>query len=80
MSNNYVDLDALDAQDAANESPAKAAHRQAKAPAYSRDQILASRRYSMRRDALSVVLKPGKLYTDAQIEEELKNYYKRSVK
>lgn len=49
-------------------------------PAFSRAQILAAKRYSNRRDALSVVLEDDRLYTDAQIAAALKNYYGREVK
>ena len=47
---------------------------------YSKAQILASTRYSHRRDALSVALKEGALYSDAEIEAALKNYYRKEVK
>lgn len=50
------------------------------APAFSRAQILAAKRYSNRRDALSVVLEDGRLYTDAQIAAALKSYYGKEVK
>lgn len=77
MANSNIDLDALDAQEEIQESKAQA---KVSAPAYSREQILASVRYSNRRDALGVVLKPGRLYTDAEIEAALKHYYKKGVK
>lgn len=50
------------------------------APAFSRAQILAAKRYSNRRDALSVVLEDGRLYTDAQIASALKSYYGKEAK
>jgi len=78
MSNfNPADLDALDAQDAVAEMKTAgkpAEHR------YSKAQILASIRYSHRRDALSVALEEGRLYSDREIEAALKNYYKKEVK
>lgn len=72
MSNyNPADLDALDAQDTAAEK---------KETAYSKAQILASVRYSGRRDALNVVLKEGRHYTDTEIEKALRDYYGKKVK
>lgn len=77
MSNyNPADLDALDAQDTAAEAKAaKAAERR-----YTKAQILASTRYSHRRDALSVALEEGRHYSDQEIARALENYYKKEVK
>ena len=79
MSNyNPADLDAMDAQDMAAEAKSGAA--KPAQPAYSKAQILASTRYSGRRDALSVALQEGRHYTEPEIELALKNYYKKEVK
>ncbi|MBP3410478.1 MAG: hypothetical protein J6M10_05715 [Clostridia bacterium] len=75
-----IDLDAMDEQDMAQEKAQEKPAAKAVEPAFSRDQLLASVRYSNRRDALSVVLKPGRLYTDAEVEAELKKYYGKVVK
>lgn len=69
-----ADLDAMDEQDMAQEKAKTEG-----APAFAKAQILASTRYSNRRDALAVVLEEGKLYTDEQIAEALKDYYGKAV-
>lgn len=50
------------------------------APAFTRDQVLASKRYANRRDALGFLLKDGETYTAEQIDTILINYMKGKVK
>lgn len=48
--------------------------------AYTKDQILASKKYSNRKDVLNVVLKNGKLYTLKQVDEQIEKFMKGKVK
>ena len=47
---------------------------------YSKAQLIASARYSGRRDALNVLLEDGKLYTELEVAKALDDYYKKKVK
>lgn len=49
------------------------------ARSFSKDAILKSKTYAERRDALSFLLHEGEMYTHAQIENILKEYYERKV-
>lgn len=48
--------------------------------AYTKEQILHSKRYQFRRDALGFLLEDGKTYTDTEINTILNNYMKGEVK
>lgn len=50
------------------------------APAFTKEQILRSKRYQTRRDALGFLLSDGKTYTDTEINTILENYMKGQVK
>lgn len=50
------------------------------APVFTKEQILHSKRYQTRRDALGFLLDDGKTYTDAEIKTILENYMKGQVK
>lgn len=47
---------------------------------FSKEQILASKKYANRRDVLGVVLADGKQYTSEQVESLLENFMKGKVK
>ena len=49
-------------------------------PAFTKEQILHSKRYQTRRDALGFLLDDGKTYTDSEINSILENYMKGQVK
>ena len=58
-------------QDAAQETaPAK----------FTKDQLLRSARYASRRDVLDAVLKDGRTYSHADVEQELDKFLKGKVK
>lgn len=47
---------------------------------FSKEQILASKKYSNRRDALGAILADGQEYTFEQVETLLKRFMERKVK
>lgn len=47
---------------------------------FSKEQILASKKYSSRRDVLGVILADGKEYTLEQVDSLLKRFMERKVK
>ncbi len=47
---------------------------------FSKEQILASGKYSNRRDLLAVLLEDGKFYTDEQVEKIMDNWMTKGVK
>lgn len=50
------------------------------APTFDREQILHSKRWAKRRDALENLLKDGRRYTASDVESMLTNYMKGQVK
>lgn len=59
---------------------AKVAASKADAPAFTKAQILASRKYAGRRDFLSVNLDDNKRYTHADLDELLIKFFGKTVK
>lgn len=47
--------------------------------AFPKDAILKSKRYANRRDALSFLLHDGVMYTHADVDKILNDYYERTV-
>lgn len=47
---------------------------------FSKEQILASKKYANRRDVLGVILADGKEYTFEQVDSLLKRFMERKVK
>lgn len=47
---------------------------------FSKEQILASAKYSNRRDLLTVLLEDGKSYTAEQVEQVMNDWFKKGVK
>lgn len=47
---------------------------------FSKEQILASARYSNRRDILNALLTDGKEYTIAEVEKIMDGWFKKGVK
>lgn len=47
--------------------------------AYSKEQLLSSKKYKDRKDILSALLEEEKPYTIKQVEEVIESYQKRSV-
>lgn len=47
---------------------------------FSKEQILASAKYSNRRDLLTVLLEDGKSYTTEQVEQVMNDWFKKGVK
>ena len=52
----------------------------AKAPKYSKEQLVRSQRYAHRRDLLGALLKDGKSYTFDEVDDLLNKYMKGKVK
>ena len=50
------------------------------AEAYTKDQLLRSKKYAARRDLLGALLEDGKTYTAAQVDREINQFLKRKVK
>lgn len=49
-------------------------------PAFTKAQLLASKRYAGRRDALAALLKDGNVYTLAEVDKALGQFMKGKVK
>lgn len=49
-------------------------------PQFSKEQILQSKRYHQRRDALGFLLQDGKSYSDTDITTILNDYMRKEVK
>lgn len=79
MSNYYPDADAPEMQETPME-PRRPEAAKNKPMAYSKAQLIASTRYSGRRDALNVLLEDGRLYTELEVVKALDDYYKKKVK
>lgn len=79
MSNYYPDADAPEMQEMPTE-PKRPETAKNKPMAYSKAQLIASARYSGRRDALNVLLEDDRLYTELEIAKMLDDYYKKKVK
>lgn len=47
--------------------------------AYTKEQLLASKKYAARRDLLGVLLEDGKSYTEAQVQMAIKDFMKGKV-
>jgi len=50
------------------------------APAFTKGQLLASKKYANRRDILNALLADGKTYTTAQVDALIEKYMKGPVK
>jgi hypothetical protein len=50
------------------------------APAFTKDQLLASKKYANRRDILNALLVAGETYTIAQVDALIEKYMKGPVK
>lgn len=50
------------------------------AQAFSREQILESKLFQDRRDLLGAILEDGKIYTIAQVESQIEQFLKGTVK
>ena len=50
------------------------------APAFTKDQLAASKRYATRRDLVNVLLEDGKQYTLAEVDEKIEAFKKGKVK
>ena len=48
--------------------------------AYPKEQIIASAKYSNRRDLLTVLLEEGRSYTSEQVEQIMNNWLKEGVR
>ena len=79
MSNYYPGADAPEMQEMPME-PKRPEAAKNKPTAYSKAQLIASARYSGRRDALNVLLEDGRLYTELEIAKMLDDYYRKKVK
>lgn len=55
------------------------ANTEAIAPAHTKAQLLASKKYANRRDLLNALLKDGKTYTAEQVDGLIKKYMKGKV-
>lgn len=53
---------------------------EAKSPVFGKEQILNSKRYSQRKDALGFLLQDGFDYSFAEVDRILNNYMKGQVK
>ena len=51
-----------------------------KETAYTKEQILKSKKYKDRKDVLNVVLKEGSTYTLKEVDNAIKTFMKREVK
>nr|DAL12774.1 MAG TPA_asm: hypothetical protein [Caudoviricetes sp.] len=47
--------------------------------AYTKEQLLASKKYAARRDLLGVLLEDGKTYTEAQVTRKMNEFMKGKV-
>lgn len=47
---------------------------------FSKEKILSSKRYQKNSDALSALLEDGKKYSYKQVDDILKNFYRKEVK
>lgn len=47
---------------------------------FSKEQLIASKRFRERRDILEALLKTGELYTVEAVEEKIENYMKGKVR
>ena len=47
---------------------------------FTKEQLTASKRYANRRDLISILLEPGKLYTLAQVDGLIEKFKKGEVK
>lgn len=47
---------------------------------YTKEQLLASKKYAARRDLLGVLLEDGKSYTEAQVQMVISDFMKGKVK
>ena len=50
------------------------------APAFTREQLMASNRYANQRDIIKALLETGKLYTFAQVDGLIEKFKKGKVK
>lgn len=48
-------------------------------PAFTKEQIIACRRYSDKRDLLNAILTDGQKYTFSQADEMIQNFLKKEV-
>lgn len=53
---------------------------EAKKPAFTKEQIVASKKYRSNRDLLNVILDDGKKYTSAEIDKKIEDFKKGKVK
>ena len=53
---------------------------EAKKPAFTKEQIVASKKYRSNRDLLNVILDEGKKYTAAEIYKKIEDFKKGKVK
>lgn len=51
-----------------------------KKPAFTKEQIVASKKYRSNRDLLNVILDEGKKYTAAEIDKKIEDFKKGKVK
>lgn len=58
---------------------AEAAEAPTTATAYTKEQLLASRRYANRRDVISALLDDGKTYTLSEVEKLMNRFMKGKV-
>lgn len=52
----------------------------AAAPAFTKDQVAASKRYASVRDLVNVLLEDGRQYTLAEVDEKIETFKKGKVK
>ncbi len=58
---------------------AKAAEAPVTGIAYTKEQLLASKRYANRRDVISVLLEDGKTYTSTEVDALIEKFMKGKV-
>lgn len=64
----------------ADETPVVELERDTQTPTFSKEQVMKSKRYASRKDALSFLLEDNRDYTYAAIDGILKTYMKGKVK